>query len=89
MWTKSNGVNSIVHAHRVVYMCTYITITGVWVGTCTVFLKIIIEYFITDAYAAATTTTEAAAADSTYIFIGILYYTVNATSVHIPRAQSR
>lgn len=56
-------------------------------GTCTVFLKIIIEYFITDAYAAATTTTEAAAADRTYIYI--LYYTVNATSVHIPRAQSR
>lgn len=56
-------------------------------GTCTVFLKIIIEYFITDAYAAATTTIEAAAADRTYIYI--LYYTVNATSVHIPRAQSR
>lgn len=51
------------------------------------FPKIIIEYFITDAYAAAI----ALLPPKQQQQIGriyILYYTVNATSVHIPRAQS-
>lgn len=53
-------------------------------GTCTVFLKIIIEYFITDAYAAATTTTEAAA-DRTYLYI--ILYSKRNISPHSARAE--
>lgn len=53
------------------------------------FSKIIIEYFITDAYAAAIAPLPPKQQQKQQIGRIYIYYTVNATSVHIPRAQSR